>query len=161
MFVCFIVAALWSGGGIWSVPNLFATVFYGENAWQNEFFHSTWAGIALLVVIYGLIGIVWGCIWKLHRVPLLSFFGTLTGLATYFFFFHFIWAHTYPFIPLYAPLRELQVAHILWGAALAKSPAYSARIARAIAPVYTPPDSGGPAPPTQDAAEIVSGELIQ
>lgn len=159
MFGCFVVAAFWGGGGIWSIPNLFSTVFYGENAWQNEFFRTTWAGIALPIVIYGLLGIAWGCVWKEHRTPLLSFYGALTGLATYYFFFNFAWAHVSPSIPLYAPVRQLQVAHILWGAALARSPAYSARIARAL----TPPAFSGGGPPASDqgAAEIVSGELIR
>jgi predicted membrane-bound mannosyltransferase len=159
MFACFVVAAFWGGGGIWSVPNLFSTVFYGENAWQNEFFRTTWAGIALIVVLYGLIGIVWGCFLRDHRRPLLSFYGLLAGLATYLVFFGYVWAHVNPLIPLYAPVRELLVAHVLFGAALAKSPGYSVRIARAISPLA---GSGSKRQASdQETAEIVSGELIR
>ncbi len=120
MFVLFVVAAFLTGGGIWSMPNLFATAFYGEYAWQNGFFRDTWSGIALLVVLYGSIGALWGCFWKDHRKPLLSFYGAILGLAVYYLFFNFVWTHVNPAIPLYAPIRQMQVAHVLWGAALSK-----------------------------------------
>jgi hypothetical protein len=76
-------------------------------------------------------------------------------LATYYFFFNFFWVHANPLIPLYAPVRQLQVAHILWGAALARSPGYSKRIS---ATLTGPQISRGS---NQAAAEIVSGELIR
>ena len=156
MLICFFAAALLSGGGLWSMPNLFATAFYGENAWQNGFFRDTWSGIALLVVLYGSIGVLWGCFWKDNRKPLLSFYGALAGLAVYYLFFNVVWVHVNPTIPLYAPIRQMQVAHVLWGAALSKSPGYSNRIATALRPEPAPPASMHP-----EGAEIVSGELIR
>src|SRR5580704_1573241 len=45
MFGVFVVAAFWSGRGVWSVPNLFSTVFYGDFAYQDIFLRSTWAGL--------------------------------------------------------------------------------------------------------------------
>lgn len=190
MFACFAVAALLEGGGIWSIPNLFSTTFYGDFAYQPVFLRSTWAGLALIIVLYGLMGAIWGCVWKEHRKALLSFYGALTGLAVYYLFFNVVWVHLSPLIPLYAPVRQLQVAHILWGAALARSPGYSKRISAAMTPSVSavtqsavsratggvvvvsgapagPAESGparsGPMQPTtgQDDAESVSGELIQ
>jgi hypothetical protein len=170
MFGCLVVAAFWSGRGIWSVPNLFSTVFYGNFAYQDVFLHSTWAGLALITVIYGVLGMVWGIFWKAERKPLLTVFGAITGLAVYYLFFSFVWQYLNPLIPLYAPVRELQVAHILWGAALAKSPAYAARIAAVGAPPVTPPVVPPPSEPPPpvfhvddqpgDDAQSVSGELI-
>jgi hypothetical protein len=178
MFGCSVVLAFWSGRGVWSVPNLLSTVFYGDFAYQDVFLHYTWAGLALITVIYGLLGAVWGLIWKAERKPLLTFIGTITGLAVYYLFFNFVWQLANPVIPLYAPVRELQVAHILWGAALAKSPAYAARIAAAVTPPIGPPVTppivppvippSEPPPPAfhvgnqtrDDDAQSVSGELI-
>jgi hypothetical protein len=145
MFGCFVVAAFWIGRGIWSVPNLFSTVFYGDFAYQDEFLRTTWSGIALVTVIYGLIGAAWGCFWKEDRKPLLAFFGAVTGMAVYYLFFDLIWQHANPLIPLYAPVRELQVAHILWGAALARSPGYARQIAAASLPSAVPPPMSFPA----------------
>jgi hypothetical protein len=161
MYACFVAAALWGDGSIWSVSNLFSTLFYGDYAYQSEFLRTTWGGAALIVVLYGLIGAVWGCIWKDRRRPLLSVYGALTGLGVYYFFFNFVWTHADPLIPLYAPVRQLQVAHILWGAALAKSPVYSARIAAAVNPTGVTRDTGNGGDAPQEEAAIVSGELIQ
>jgi len=167
MFGCFLVAAFWNGQGIWSVPNLFATVFYGDNAYQAEFLHTTWAGMALIVVLYGVPGVLWGCLWKDKRAAWLGLYGALTGLAVYYFSFHYVWPQADPLIPVYAPVRQLQIAHILWGAALARSPGYSKRIALATAPPVVPHGDGnqggqgGDRGGDQDAAEIVSGELIR
>jgi hypothetical protein len=158
MFACFLTAAFWNGQSIWSMPNIFSTVFYGENVYADDFSRRTWAGMALIVVLYGLLGAIWGCIWKDRRKSLLSIFGALAGLAIYYLFFDFIWIHANPLIPLYAPARQLQVAHILWGIALARSPGYSRRIERAIAPPVLPEAAGGSG---QEAAAIVSGELIR
>ena len=167
MFACFFVAAYWNSSGVWSVPNLFATVFYGDYAYEGDFRRSTWAGIALIVVIYGLLGLVWGWLWKDNRRPMLSFYGAMAGLAVYFIFFDFIWTHLNPLIPLYAPVRQLEVAHILWGVGLARSPVYARRITTAMlppvvfnAPMY-PPAPVNPPVAGQDEAESVSGELIQ
>jgi hypothetical protein len=157
MFACFVVAALWNGRGLWSVPNLFSTVLYGEDAYQGQFRRSTWAGLALIVVLYGVAGVVWGCVWK-RRKPLLPLYGALTGLATYYLFFSYVWIHVDAMIPLYAPITQLQVAHILWGMALAASPDYAARIKMAITPtVVAPPNAEA----SQEAAESISGELIR
>lgn len=155
MFLCFFVGALWSGGGIWSVPNLFATTFYGDYAYQNEFFKVTWTGIAFIVVLYGTMGAIWGLAWRGRRGPLMSFLGALTGLAIYYLFFGFVWPRANPLISIYAPIRQVQVAHVLWGAALAKSPLYANRIAAALAPpVYRERGNG-------DGPATVSGDVIQ
>lgn len=154
MLGCFAVAALWIGRSIWAVPNLFSTVFYGDLAYQDEFLRTTWAGLAVIVVTYGILGGVWGCFWK-ERKPLLAFLGALTGLATYYLLFSFFWARVDPLIPLYAPIRQLQVAHILWGAALARSPVYATRISQTVS------ESRNPVPHGQAGAQIVSGELIR
>ena len=159
MFGCFFVAAFWNGRGIWSVPNLFATVFYGDVAYQDGFYRTTWAGLALIVVLYGLLGAVWGCVWKERRRAGIGFYGAIAGLAAYYFFFDLVWPHANPLISLYAPDRQLQVAHILWGVALGRSPGYAARIARTQHRPADPP-SGEYQTEVQEPAEIVSSELI-
>jgi hypothetical protein len=134
-------------------------MFYGDYVYQDEFFHTTWAGLATIVVIYTVLGMLWGVVLGERRRPLLAFSGALTGLLVYFLFFNFIWVHLAPSIVLYAPARQLEVAHILWGAVLAKSPAFAARISAAAAPPG-PPNPPMPGP-DQAPAEVVTGELIQ
>jgi hypothetical protein len=153
MFGCFVIAAVWNRQGLWTIPNLFSMAFYGTEAYWGEFLHTTWAGLAFLIAFYGLLGGVWGCCWKRRKVGLVLY-GALAGLATYYIFFAWVFPHTIPLIPLYAPVRELQVAHIVWGAMLAKSPEYSRRIMELSNPVSS-------STYVADAADSVSGEVIQ
>lgn len=167
MFGCFVLAAFWGGHSIWSVPNLYSTVFYGEDAFQDEFLRTSWAGLALIVVLYGLLGAIWGCWWKDERKPLLTFFGALTGLVTYYLFFGLIWPHLDASLSIDVPVRQVQVAHILWGAALAQSPGYSVRIFSATRPaapaqssaviVTPPPQPNGHAPSSFDMPTGLAG----
>ena len=129
MIFCLAACAALSRRSIWIVPNLFATTFYGPNAYRNQLLRTSWSGAALLLAIYSLGGIVWGLAWRDGRRPLIVLYGAITGLVVYFAFFDLIWKHGNPLIPLYAPLRQLQVAHVLWGMLLARSPGYSRRIA--------------------------------
>lgn len=156
MLGCFAVAAFWGGHSLWAVPNLFSTVFYGEDVAQDEFLRSSWAGLALIVFIYGVLGVVWGWWWKGERKPLLTIFGALTGLVTYYLFFGLIWPYAVPVMALYAPVRQLQVAHILWGVALANSPVYSSRIILALLPPAAVPSTPPAVVPSTPPAAVPS-----
>jgi hypothetical protein len=143
---------------IWIVPNLFATIFYGPGAYQNQFLRSSWPGIALMLAIYGVGGLVWGVLCGVlrqaeRRPPFLPLFGAIAGLLVYYIFFDLIWRHADPLIPLYAPDRQLQVAHVLWGIVLARAPLYSRRIAAVTTGVTVEPA-------LQEAAEVRSGDII-
>jgi hypothetical protein len=138
---CVMLGSILNGRSIWVVPNLFATVFLGSRVYRNEYLITSWAGIALLVAIYGLLGVVWGMIWRENRKPGLALFGAIAGLAVYFLFFDLIWPALAPMVTLYAPDRQLQIGHILWGVSLAKSPTFARRIAdQTAAPVVVEVD---------------------
>lgn len=113
----------------WLVPNLFGSTFYGPDAYRNYFLNASVPGLALIVAIYAVGGILWGTVWREQRPPLLGLFGAIIGLFTYWLFFGFIWKHLNPLLTLYAPDRQLQVAHVIWGWTLARSPKYAARMA--------------------------------
>ena len=129
MLGCAALGSIVDGRSIWLVPNLFASTFYGSVAYQDRFLHTSWSGLALLICIYGALGLVWGCVWRDHRKPGLTFFGGLFGLGIYFLFSAFIWKRMNPLLTLYAPDRQLELGHILWGMMLARSPLYAQRIA--------------------------------
>ncbi|MDQ1469531.1 MAG: hypothetical protein QOJ99_1011 [Bryobacterales bacterium] len=137
------LASVWLHRSVWSVPNLFATVFYGPEAYVNAFVHSSLSGVALLLVIYGALGVLWGVVWQEKRHPFLRLVGAFAGLLVYTLFFNFIWPHTKPLVSLYAPNRQLEVAHMLWGIMLAASPRFARNISSATGP-----------------AEVRSGEVI-
>ena len=128
MLGCTALGSIVDGRSLWLVPNLFSSVFYGADGFQNQFLWTGLSGIALLVLVYGVIGIVWGCVWKDIRKPGLAFFGGVFGLGAWFLLSALLWKRVSPMIALYAPDRQLELGHILWGMALSKSPAYARRI---------------------------------
>ncbi len=178
MLACMAVGSLWNERSVWVGPNLFATTFYGPGVYFNEYAGTAWAGVAFFVVLYGLLGALWGCIWREERKAFLGVYGALVGLVVYFILFDFVWQHLNGLVVLYAPNTQLQIGHALWGMMLARSPQYSRRIAERMqdpppAPAeseftgaqLTPPALAVPqpaapamsapvdAPPVQDAAE--------
>ena len=123
------LASLWNHRSIWAIPNLLATTFYGMDAYRDQWLRSTWSGLAMIVAIYGLAGAIWGLIWGERRPPLLWLYGAAAGILVFYAFFHLIWKHANPLIPLYSPDHQIEFAHLLWGMALARSPLYSRRMA--------------------------------
>jgi hypothetical protein len=157
IFACVMIGALWNGRSIWVVPNLFATTFFGSDVYRNQLLRTSWTGIALIVAVYGALGVLWGCIWRDRPKPWLALYGAVAGLGVYFLFFDSLWRHVNPLIMLYAPERQLQLGHVLWGMVLARSPLYSRRIADSLR-------KEPPAPPgVQDvvAQEVSSGDVIR
>ena len=154
MLVFLMIGSRWDGRSIWAIPNLFATTFFRNDIYRNELVRSSWTGVALLVAIYGMLGILWGCVWRDGERKgarrWLTLYGALTGLAVYFLFFHFIWIRVNGLITLYGPNRQLIVGHVLWGMVLARSPRYARRIAERLTA------------PVSDASEVAAhtGEVI-
>jgi hypothetical protein len=128
IFACVMTGALLGGRSIWVVPNLFATTFFGSGVYRDHFLRASLAGTALIVAIYGGLGVVWGCIWRDRRRRWLRFYGAVAGLGVYYLFFHVLWRYYNPLLTLYAPDRQLELGHLLWGMVLAGSPLYARRI---------------------------------
>jgi hypothetical protein len=82
-----------------------------------------------LVAIYGVLGVIWGVFWRENRKPGLTIFGAIAGLAVYFLLFNLVWRRWAPMVTLYAPDRQLELGHILWGMSLGRSPVFARRIA--------------------------------
>ncbi len=159
MFAGLALASLFHGRSMWVVPNLFATTFFGSEAYRNRLASTSWAGIALTLAIYGVLGVLWGCIWRDRRVRWLVLYGALSGIAVYFAFYDFVWRHLNPLVTLYAPDRQIQFGHIIWGMVLARSPIYAQRIERAgIEPVEPPPPQLPPPLPAEIASEAESSQ---
>ena len=132
IFACLMVGSLWNGRSVWVVPNLFATTFFGSGVYRNQLLRTSWTGIALIVSVYGALGILWGCIWRDERKPWLGLYGAVAGLCIYFLFYGVLWRHVNPLVTLYAPDRQLQLGHVLFGMVLARSPLYARRIADSV-----------------------------
>ena len=129
MLACVMLGAITNGRSAWVFPNLMATLFVGRDAYRNEYLNTSLAGVAILVLIYGVLGVVWGMLVRERNRPGLTVLGAIVGVAVYYLFFHLIWPQAAPMIPIYAPDRQLELGHLLWGGALARSPVFARRIA--------------------------------
>lgn len=129
MLACLMTGSVLDRRSIWVVPNLFASTFYGSDVYLDRYLHTTWSGLALFMAIYGLLGTLWGCLWRDESRQWLTFYGGIFGLAVYYAFFHFIWKRVNPLMTLYAPDQQLELGHIIWGMVLARSPRYARHIA--------------------------------
>src|SRR5581483_12192741 len=73
MVVCLMAESTLHRRSIWQVPNLFATTFFGPEAYREGFHSSSASGIALMLAIYGVGGLLWGLaagyLWKDERKP--------------------------------------------------------------------------------------------
>ncbi len=152
MLVWLMICSSWQRHSAWLVPNLLSTTFYGSNAYTGRFTHTSWVGLALIIAIYGTLGAVWGILWPAERKAWRRIAGMLFGLLAYFLLFDFVWKHVNPLVTLYAPVRQLQAGHILWGLTLARSRVYSRRIA----------ESASDTPVEADRVhEVRAGEVIR
>jgi hypothetical protein len=135
----------WHGRSVWTVPNLLASTFYGESAYRQGFGSRTSAGVALLVVIYGLLGALFGLVIRDHSARLrITLFGLIYATAWFFLSFTWLWKFVNPIIPIYSPDRAMLVGHILYGGVLgSRFPAYL----RAMSVVESPAGSEPPAAP--------------
>jgi hypothetical protein len=129
MLACLMVGSLMNRRSIWVAPNLFATSFYGAGVYYNHYAGTAWSGVALLIVMYGGLGALWGCAWREEQKPWLAVYGAIFGMVVYFFLFDFVWKQVNGIVILYAPSVQLQVGHALWGMILSNSPKYARRIA--------------------------------
>jgi hypothetical protein len=122
------IGSLINHRSVWVVPNLFASTFYGANAYRNQFLRSSWNGVALLVALYGALGVLWGCVWRETARPRLVLYGAFFGIVVHYVLFHFVWTRVNGLIALYAPEQQLAFGSIVWGMILAKSPRYARHI---------------------------------
>jgi len=162
MLACLAVGSLWNQRSVWTGPNLFATTFYGPRVYFNHYAGTGWSGVALLVVLYGTLGALWGWAWRGEQKPMLAVYGAVVGLVVYFILFDFVWKQVNGLVVLYAPNAQLELGHALWGIILAKSPKYSRRIGERIQEL-PPAAQNAPSDQNPEAVEpaVSSGPVIE
>ena len=116
----------WHRRSIWTVPNLMASTFYGESAYRQGFRASTSVGVALLLLLYGALGLLFALVVRDHgtreRVVLA---GLIYGTGWFFLSFDILWKHVNPMVQMYSPDRAMLVGHVIYGGVLGRGfPAY-------------------------------------
>lgn len=109
----------WHGRSVWTVPNLLASTFYGESAYRQGFGSRTSSGVALFVVLYGLLGALFGLVMRDHSTRARTFvFGLIYATAWFFLSFSWLWKFINPIIIIYNPDRAMLIGHLLYGGIL-------------------------------------------
>lgn len=131
----------WHRRSVWTVPNLLASTFYGESAYRQGFGIRTSAGVALLFVLYGLLGALFALVIRDHGSLLrVTVLGLIYGAAWFFVSFDWMWKHINPLIPLYSPDRAMLVGHMLFGGVMGgRFPAYRKELSGVQQPEVLPP----------------------
>ncbi|MGI8989143.1 MAG: hypothetical protein ACR2I2_06115 [Bryobacteraceae bacterium] len=125
MLVWLALTSIWYKRSIWSVPNLLSSTFFGEAAFRAGFGKTTYAGIALHLFLYSVLGVLFGLIVRGSRSRLaVLVFGLLYGVLWYYVLFGAIWKALNPLVALYVPNRPMLAGHFLYGAILGRFPSY-------------------------------------
>jgi len=137
----------WHRHSVWTVPNLLASTFYGESAYRQGFSAGTSVGVALLLLLYGALGLLFALVVRDHGTRMrVVVAGLIYGTGWFFLSFDILWKHVNPMVQIYSPDRAMLVGHVLYGGVLGRGfPAYLQSIRGAEtpaapgAPVELPP----------------------
>jgi hypothetical protein len=136
------LASAWYRRSIWTAANIMATAFYGEAAMSQEFTSRTVAGLALYLVLYGIIGALFGLALASQDASFrTTLIGVLVGLGWYYLSFAILWQNINPLITLYTHRGPMMAGHALYGGLLGRFPRY-----------LQAPAAGVTAPPAGDNA---------
>lgn len=147
--------------GFWAAENLMATAFDRNATLAPRFTWATCGGLALYILIYELLGIVFALATR-RRAPRnrVLLFGMLFGVAWYYFSFRWMFQFALPLVALLHVEQSTMLGHVLYGAILGRYPTYVDRlmgVAPAIAELPAPADEAADA--TQgEASEVDAGE---
>ena len=141
----------WHRRSIWLVPNLLASTFYGESAYQPRFGARTGTGLALLLVLYGLLGALFGLVVRDQGSRLrMTLLGLIFGTGWFFLSFDVLWKYVNPMVRMYSPDRAMLVGHLLYGGLLGRRfPVYVQSMSAVKGPAEPP---ALPEPPPESAS---------
>lgn len=123
------LSSAWYRRSIWTPANIMATTFYGEAALKRGFSSRTLAGLALYIILYGIIGAMFGlAVHSRGPSPRIALIGALAGLGWYYLSYTLLWRNLSPLIPLYTHTGPAILGHILYGGLLGRYPHYRNRL---------------------------------
>jgi hypothetical protein len=121
----------------WAPENLLATVLHPQGEIAAEFTTATVSGLALYLVIYGLLGA--GFAFLATRIPTsrarAALLAMVFALAWYYISFHYLWKAMAPLVTLLDLTRTTVVGHLIYGLVLGRFYTY---LPRAGAPAGQP-----------------------
>ena len=131
------VCSVWRHESFWTGPNLLADAFYPPGAFHTGLGWSTSFGVALYVLLYGMLGTLFALATGSPLTRLrLALVAMGFGLGWYWITYRWLWRAAMPLAALLHGGRAAILGHLLYGALLGRFPRY---LPRAAAPETTPP----------------------
>lgn len=148
----FILDALYQGQHWYAFPNLWATIFYGNDAFSKRAGWATAAGIAVHLTNLGFAGLLFGVIWRWNS----RFWTSLVAGLVWSMLWHWgmsvgLWKTFSPLVPRLMPQPATWLAFFLFGVCLSRSPLRAQSIALQAA--HRPAEMFPPPLPSQAISE--------
>ena len=126
------------GRGLWAFANLVSATIYQGRALSNSFRWATLVGMALHLLISGVVGVAFAfVVARFGSKPLRSYLvAACLGLLWYFAACRFLWPKINPAVVIYQPFPGMLLAHLLFGLCMGWAPWF----AREIGPLGRQPE---------------------
>jgi hypothetical protein len=143
------LSSAWQRRSFWIPENLMATAFDSDGPIHSTFGAATISGLALYLLIYGLLGILFASAVRDRMTRWRVLLWSLAfSLAWYYASFHGIWKTAIPLLARLHVERASVLGHLVYGTLLARYPVYLERWDKKTEAVPETP-SAQPVEPTQ------------
>jgi len=123
MLIWLAAGSVWTRHSVWWVPNLVASAVYGPGSLRDAVGIYTAVGAAMVLAIYGLVGLVFGELLGQREGGFQLFcFSLIVGLTVYWAASRWFWNGANPVGHVYAPDGQIFLGHILFGCFLSGYP---------------------------------------
>jgi hypothetical protein len=151
-------SAVWQQRSFWTPENLMSTAFDRNASLGARFTGSTCAGMALYLLIYSLLGVLFALAVRGGRVPgrRVMLLAVTFALAWYYFSFQWIFKITLPLVALLHVERATVLGHLVYGTMLGRYPLYERRLVGTTEPAVVVVEQGPPAIEAPVAEEVAT-----
>jgi hypothetical protein len=123
MLIWLAIGSLWTRHSMWWIPNLVASAVYGEASLREALGVYTAVGAAMVLFLYGLVGVAFGEVLGDRAGGFRLFcFSLVVALSVYWALLRWFWRGANPLGHLYAPDGQLLFVHLIFGCFLAAYP---------------------------------------
>lgn len=158
MCAWFLASSVLAGGSVWTIPNLAASILYGRAVLRSDFGMPSVAGIALIVVLGGIVGMLFGLVVRGHRNrPRIVLLAILTALVWFYFSQALFWSRLGILAGVHLSPASTMAGHLIYGLVLGRYPGRLESARRQFDP--GPPDPAAPGP--GGGGETPSGAMLE
>lgn len=161
LLLWFTLDAVYQGQHWYAFPNLWATLFYGQDAFRMRAGWATLSGISIHLLLLSVEGAIFGALWRWSRRFWLTLAAGLAWAALCYWGMNLgLWKNFAPYVPRMMPQPATGLGVFLFGICLTRIPIRAEKLAfhvfgRAVvpslAPLRQPPPLPPPRPPFEES----------